>query len=334
MTTTQYKPTCQHVYDSLIQLISTKRHRVYRPDIEFSFTRATTVRVDDTYGEWVSEKLFEKVYKDVGILGNLHYIRKIIFRTPFNAEIYTVAYNNVYSNEEDYINQPFQNYKQHCHNDLVRFDWVNQRANCDRLTDEIRSEQSKSLDIQNSMAETFKIQLDHVTEKSRKLEELATSQGLKLAKFCDLAERYGQLKDDYEIQSNDLDSSMIEVDQLTDRCAQSEDEYQNRRIALEESTYEIERLNTMNLELQTELTATRVANYCLDSPEEVERVGNMSVKNKQMRSKINALETEVRNKRVEIKILKNKLYFVRGQKDMIREVLNGGTLVVHREAHN
>ena len=35
---------------------------------------------------------------------------------------------------------------------------------------------------------------------------------------------------------------------------------------------------------------------------------------------------------LEIKELKNKLAFVRGQKDMIGEVLRGGTLVSHCEA--
>lgn len=295
------KPNCQRVYDRLLQLISNKgyRNREYRPEIEFSFMRPNTTRPDETYGDWVSGKLFGDVCKDVDILGDMHYIRKIIFRTPFNAEIYTLAYNSAYTLEEDYLNQAPQNYTRYYRNDLVRFKWVDEIANCNQSTKEHNNEKNKLMDVRGRIEGELKIRIERVNRRSNELDEVNAKQAVKLQEFDGLIDRYTHLE-------CELNKSLDEVKQIKSK----------------------------NLELQTELTAVRVENYCLETPEDLEKVEDMLVVKKRMRGTIEQLKKELGNKKVENKILKNKLYFVRGQKDMIREVLRGGTLVVHREVNN
>ena len=139
---------------------------------------------------------------------------------------------------------------------------------------------------------------------------------------------------DAEIQG--LEEKVEHFDQLIDRCAGLENECEKLLRENMELKKETEKLKTTNLDLETGLTAISVANSCLEE----NSTSNMDCDNlefgiarqKQMRGEITKLRTQLNKKRQEIKVLKNKLDFTRGQKDMIRDVLNGGTLVVHREA--
>ena len=133
---------------------------------------------------------------------------------------------------------------------------------------------------------------------------------------------------DAEIQG--LEEKMENFDQIIDRCAGLEDNCKELYSRNVDALAEIERLKNINLDLNTRLTAITVANSCLEP--DTSNLDSAIGKQKQMRGTISSLESRLENKKKEIKVLKNKLAFVRGQKDMIREVLNGGTLVVHREA--
>ena len=132
-----------------------------------------------------------------------------------------------------------------------------------------------------------------------------------------------------EAEIQGLEEKMDNFDQIIDRCAGLEDECEALFKRNTELNKEIEKLKTSNLDLETGLTAISVANSCLEGDT------NISPKReKELLREISSLNEKLSKKKEEIKVLKNKLDFTRGQKDMIREVLNGGTLVVHKEAAN
>ena len=139
-----------------------------------------------------------------------------------------------------------------------------------------------------------------------------------------------------EAEMQALEEKVENFDQLIDRCAGLESECEKLFKENMELKKEREELKTANLDLETGLTAISVANSCLEenskSNIDCDNVEWSIARQKQMRYEITKLKAQLGKKRKEIKVLKNKLDFTRGQKDMIRDVLNGGTLVVHREA--
>jgi len=279
----------------LLNLVGSIGNRAHMPEIEFNSIEGEFNSIEGEYYGSITEELFKKVYEEVNKLKNENYIRYILFRTPFNAEVETVRYNNLYRDESYYMNLPRDNREIHYCNDLIRVKWINEIKEClagnnnrnNEFEEYLRI--NKQLHIRNSELET------RLKERNEKLNEL---------------------------------------DCLIDRCSGLEGEC--KRLVDNSKTLKEteEKLKTANLELQTELMATRMANYCLETPEDLEKVEEMLAEKKSERGTIVHLNNKLEKKAVEIKVLKNKLAFVRGQKDMIAEVLRGGNLVVHREVNN
>jgi len=124
-----------------------------------------------------------------------------------------------------------------------------------------------------------------------------------------------------------------DFDQVIDLCSGQEREIENLLRIIATKDEEISTLQGETIDLETKVVAMETANYVLE-PEQpsVDNLEDDIVRKKSMRGTINTLNSQLEKKKTEIKILRNKLSFVRGQKDMIRDVLDGGTLVVHKEA--
>lgn len=122
-------------------------------------------------------------------------------------------------------------------------------------------------------------------------------------------------------------------DQVIDLCAGQEREVGRLVEEVEAKDEEISKLREANIDLETKVIAMETANYALEpTTSTVDNLEDDIARKKMMQGSINMLKAQLEKKKTEIKILRNKLSFVRGQKDMIRDVLDGGTLVVHREA--
>ena len=86
-----------------------------------------------------------------------------------------------------------------------------------------------------------------------------------------------------ETRLKERNEKLNELDCLIDRCSGLEGEC--KRLVDNSKTLKEteERLKTANLELQTELMATRMANYCLETPEDLEKVEEMLAEKKSER---------------------------------------------------
>ena len=280
------------VKERLLNLVGSIGNRAHMPEIEFN-------SIEEEYYGSITEELFKKVYEEVNKLKNENYIRYILFRTPFNAEIETVSYNNLYRDESYYMNLPRHKREIHYCNDLIRVKWINE---INKYNDLIK----ECLVGNNNRNDEFN-------------EYLRINNQLHIINS--------------ELETRLKECNVNELDCLIDRCSGLEGECKKLIDNSKLMKKTEEKLKTANLELQTELMATRMANYCLETPEDLEKVEEMLAEKKSERGTIAYLNSKLEKKAVEIKVLKNKLAFVRGQKDMIAEVLRGGNLVVHREVN-
>ena len=242
----------------------------------------------------VTTKITERMYS--------HYIGKIVFTTPTNAVIYSIAYGSKYKVEEDLINQPLGDYT---------IDY------CDDMTQNYKRHMSIEID-------NYEMAYDQLS--SNRTDLIYKNYGLEIKSKEQLTKINSMLVeiDGYKKTESDMMCVINECGNLSTENAGLVEEV----VSLEET---ISKIKSMNLNLQTELTAIRMTNYCLQTPEELEQLEEMLYNKKLEKGTIGKLEKSLNKKIETIKILKNKLDFIRGQKDMIREVLMGGTLVCHRE---
>ena len=251
-------------------VMSGDSRRMYTPEIDFRPVLQCYGNREGLYNGKITKNLLVLVCNQIQMLKINSYVKKILFRTPVNAEIYYKEFNSNFTCELDYANILPQYYSLCYVNDNKTFSsdlWEN------KFREKVNSEIEYRLNVKDAEIAGLEERLEH-------------------------------------------------FDSIVDRCSGLEAECKK---IVEENVL----LKSENLDLNTRHTATTVANSCLNNDIELD---NSRIRENQLEMIIEDLERSLEKKSLEIKTLKNKLEFVRGQKDMIREVLDGGTLVVHREA--
>ena len=92
---------------------------------------------------------------------------------------------------------------------------------------------------------------------------------------------------------------------------------------------EINRLKGVCLNLQTEMTATKMSEWCLKDPEELYEIEQGINERKTQKKEIERKEKVITTLQAKNKHLYNKVNFLYGKHKMIRQVLNSETMVVH-----
>ena len=92
---------------------------------------------------------------------------------------------------------------------------------------------------------------------------------------------------------------------------------------------EIKRLKDVCLNLETEMTATKMSNWCLNDPEELYEIEQGINERQMLRDELQRKENVIRKLQSTIKINRNELDFYRGSFNMMREVLDKRTMVIH-----
>ena len=244
--------------------------RMYTPEIDFRPVLESYGNREGLFNGKITKNLLVLVCNQIQMLKRNSYVKKVLFRTPVNAEIYYKEFNSNFTCELDYANILPQYYSLSYVNDNTTFSsqlWQN------KFREQVNSEIEYRLNVKDAEIAGLENRLEH-------------------------------------------------FDSIVDRCAGLETECKK---LVEENAV----LKSENLDLNTRHIATSLANSCLNNEVELD---NSRIRENQLEMIIEDLEGSLEKKSLEIKALKNKLEFVRGQKDMIREVLDGGTLVVHSEA--
>ena len=92
---------------------------------------------------------------------------------------------------------------------------------------------------------------------------------------------------------------------------------------------EIKRLKDVCLNLQTEMTATKMTNWCLNDPEELYQIEQGINERKMLKNEIERKEKVIRKLQSNIKTYRNEIDFYKGSFNMVREVINKRTMVIH-----